>query len=104
MDTRAQLLHWAWTYGALPIAWATVVMHLRTPWTQTELGRHLLVYQTLIASILTFATVRYFYADHLPEVVEWIRWAIYMAFPPVMGWRLWLQIRFARGPDPGARR
>lgn len=99
MDTRAQLLQWAWVYFALPIAWATVVMHLRTPWTRTELGRHLLVYQALLASILTFVSLRYFYAGELPEPVEWFRFAVYMAFPPVMGWRLWLQIRYARVRD-----
>lgn len=94
-----RLLQWAWVYGALPIAWATVVMHLRTPWRRTEVGRHLMVYQALLATILTFSTVRYFSAGTLPGPVEWIRWVTYMAFPPVMAWRLWLQIRFARDRD-----
>lgn len=94
-DTRTHLLQWAWVYGAFPLAWASVLLHLRTPWRRTELGKHLLTYAVLIALILTFSVLRYFYASDLPEPVEWTRWVIYMAFPPVMAWRVSIQLRAA---------
>jgi hypothetical protein len=47
--TRAQILAWAWTYGAFPLAWLSVFLHARTPWRRTELGRHLMIYAILIA-------------------------------------------------------
>lgn len=99
-ETRTQLIQWAWAYGALPLLWFSVVLHLRTPWWRTALGTHLLVYTGLLASILTFASLRYFTGDDdFPVAVEWIRWVLYMSFPPVIAWRVWLQIQAARSRD-----
>ena len=95
-DWRAQVLAWAWVYGAMPIGWLCVLMHALTPWRKTELGRHLMVYSLLIAIILTFASIRHFTEGQLPAAVEWFRFVIYLSFPFVMGWRLSLQIRAAR--------
>lgn len=96
--TRAQILAWAWTYGAFPLAWLSVFLHARTPWRRTELGRHLMIYAILIATILTFATVRHFTQAGFPQWVEWVRFAVYLSFPPVMAWRVAIQIRARRRP------
>lgn len=96
MSERLQLwTAWAYVYGALPLAWASVVLHGRTPWRSTELGRHLFTYALIVAVILTFGAIRYFHAGALPAWLEVVRFAAYIAFIPTMGWRVLLQVRAA---------
>lgn len=94
-DTRMQILLWAWTFGALPLLWLSVVLLLMTPFWRSVVGTHLLVKTLLLASILSFATLRR-HLDEFPEWLEWTRWVIYMAFPPVILWRVILQIQGLR--------
>lgn len=95
-DTRADILQWAWTFGALPLLWLSVVLILMTPFWRSAVGTHLLVKTLLLASILSFATMRHYLGEDFPGWLEWVRWAVYMAFPPVILWRVVLQIQALR--------
>lgn len=95
-QTRMHVLQWAWVYGALPLLWISVVLILMTPFWRSAVGTHLLVKTLLLASILSFSALRYFYAGALPGWVEWTRWVIYMLFPPVILWRVILQAQGIR--------
>jgi hypothetical protein len=94
-QTRTEILQYAWVFGALPLLWLSVVLILMTPFWRSVVGTHLLVKTLLLAAILSFSALRYYVGD-LPSWVEWIRWVIYMLFPPVILWRVVLQVQGLR--------
>ena len=91
-----EVLQWAWVYGALPLLWLSVVLILVTPFWRSVVGTHLLVKTLLLAAILSFSAVRYYSGGQLSDWLEWVRWCIYMLFPPVILWRVVLQIQGLR--------
>ena len=95
-ETRTEILQVSWVYGALPLLWLSVVLILVTPFWRSAVGTHLLVKTLLLASILSFSAIRYFYEGDLPEWIEWVRWVVFMLFPPVILWRVLLQIQGLR--------
>lgn len=98
VDNLEQIAAWGFVYLAMPLAWASVLLHARTPWRRTEVGRHLLVYAVVIAVILSFSTIRYF-TTSLPEWFEVARALTYMTLIPVMAWRIAIQLRAARNSE-----
>lgn len=91
---------WLFVYVGTPLAWASFLLHLATPWRRSEVGRHLLAYAFVIATILTFAAVRWFWfrGQPFPVWLQGIQFGAYVALITVMAWRVTLQIREARRP------
>lgn len=80
-------------FAALP-AVISVLLHLRTPWRDTDLGRHLLVYSSVIAVVLVLAVIRRL--GPWPLWFEWFRTGVFALVPLVMWWRCLIQIQVAR--------
>jgi hypothetical protein len=91
---------WLFVYVGTPLAWASFLLHLCTPWQRTEVGRHLLAYAFVIAAILTFTTVRWlwFRTHSFPTWLQFVQFGTYLALITVMGWRVVLQVREAWRP------
>jgi hypothetical protein len=89
---------WLFVYVGTPLAWISVLLHLKTPWRKTELGRHLLAYAAVIAAVMTFATVRYWYKQPFPAWLEVAKFGVYVSLIVIMGWRIYLQVGSVRRP------
>lgn len=85
---------WLFVYVGMPLAWVSVILHLRTPWRKTVFGRHLLSYALVIAVIMSFAATRYwwFRREAFPDWLIVCQFSTYAALVGVMGWRVWLQV------------
>jgi hypothetical protein len=87
---------WILLGAGFPLSWASVVLHLRTPWRDTEMGRHLLLYSVAFAAVMTFAVLY-----RLTDGAGWIelpRAVTYVVLTVAMGWRVCLQVRGSRTP------
>lgn len=109
MTTHVQLWSaWLFIYAGLPLAWASVGLHLLTPWRRTEVGRHLLAYASVVAVILTFTAIRwwFFRRSPFPDWLQIAQLASYAALVAVMAWRVVLQFRATRrvGLEPNTER
>ncbi len=82
---------WLFVYAGTPLAWASVLLHMKTPWRETEMGRHLFTYACVIAAIMTFVSIQYWYKHPLPGWLDNLRFGVYAALIFVMGWRVVLQ-------------
>lgn len=85
---------WILLGAGFPLSWSSVVLHLRTPWRATEMGRHLLVYSVALAAVMTFAVLY-----RLTDGADWIeppRTFTYALMITAMGWRVCLQVRANR--------
>lgn len=97
----SQLMEWA---GAVLITWAavvgvaSVVVHSRVPWWTTELGRHLMIYMSVIAAVLAMSAIRFFVGD--APWFQVLRFIVFIGVPLAMTQRLWLQIKAQRLPRP----
>ncbi len=92
------MIAWLFVYAGLPLAWVSVVLHWRTPWRDSEMGRHLFAYALILAVIFTFASARYWTKPavwpHWLEVIHLLTYVVLIGV--VMPWRVWLQIAAAR--------
>ena len=92
------LIAWAAVVGT-----ASVIVHTRVRWRDTEMGRHLLVYMASIALVLDLSVVRIATGDS--PWFQLLRLAVFVAVPLAMTQRLWLQLKARRAaPPPGERR
>jgi hypothetical protein len=91
------LIHWAALVGV-----ASVVMHSRVRWRETEMGRHLMAYMGAYAVVLVLSCIA---LDTLPPAppapgdslwFQILRLVTFVAIPLVMTQRLWLQIKAQR--------
>lgn len=80
-------------------AWASVIVHTRTPWRRTRLGRHLMAYMFVLALTFTTLTMDMFMTPD-PTWVDVLGIVTYTFTPIVVWWRLILQVRVAREPGP----
>lgn len=80
--------------AGFPLAWTSVALHLRTPWRDTELGRHLLVYSLALAIVLSFGVLSRLTGG--ADWVEYLRAPSYAVLAGTLAWRVALQVRFAR--------
>jgi phosphatidylserine synthase len=89
---------WLFVYVGMPLAWASVGLHLLTPWYRTTVGRHLLSYALIIAAIMSFTSTRYWFfrREAFPDWLQYCQFGTYAALIFVMGWRVWLQARSLR--------
>lgn len=89
---------WLVVYGGMPLAWASFVLHLMTPWRRTEMGRHLLAYAGVIAVLLSFSAVRWwwFRRQPFPDWLSVFQLSMYVLLVAVMAWRIALQYRARR--------
>lgn len=86
------------------LAWAFVVLyHVKAPWWRSEIGRHVMTYSTVVAAVLTLATVRLFSGASLDDT-PWfaaLRLVVFAGVPAAIGWRiaiLWRVQRRNRSP------
>lgn len=84
---------WVLCTAGTPLAWCSVLLHLRTPWRSTQTGRHLLVYSVVMAVVFSFGEWRLLADRHLPVWAEAGRAFFYIALVVAMAWRVWLQVR-----------
>lgn len=98
MDVLRDITAYLFVYVGMPLAWLSLFLHLRTPWRRTELGRHLVAYAAVIATIMTFAAVRFwwFKGSHFPDWLTVCQFGVYAALIGVMAWRVVLQLRARR--------
>jgi hypothetical protein len=83
------LIHWAAAAGV-----ASVVVHSRVRWWDTEMGRHLMAYMSAFALVLLLSCVVNDVGDSAWFQV--LRLVVFVAIPLVMTWRLWLQLKAQR--------
>lgn len=79
------LLHWASIVGIL-----SVVMHSRVNWRSTVMGRHLMFYMGIFASVLVLTSLRLIFGWTNP----WfglVYVVLFTGVPVAMTQRLWLQ-------------
>lgn len=95
IEALRQSTSYLFVYVGMPLAWLSLVLHLRTPWRRTELGRHLVAYAAVIATIMSFAAVRYwwFRRSMFPDWLAVCQFGVYVALVGVMAWRVALQLR-----------
>ena len=70
---------------------ASVAVHLRVRWWETEMGRHLLAYMSVIGAVLVLSSVKIVLGDSWGFQV--LRTVVFAGVPAVMGWRLKLQVQ-----------
>ncbi len=76
------------------VATASVVVHARVPWRDSQMGRHLMAYMGVIALVLDLGVVRLIIGDYPAFSV--IRLVVFVGVPIVMAWRLVLQLQAQR--------
>lgn len=84
------LIFWSAAVGI-----ASVAVHLRVRWWASPLGRHLLAYMTIIATVLTLSSVKIVFGDS--PTFQLVRLIVFLGVPIVMTQRLVLQVRAQRG-------
>ena len=86
----AVLIHWAFL-----AALVSVILHWRVDWWRTEMGRHLMAYQFVVAVVLGLLILR---TDFFEESTFFItaRVAVFVGVPIVLTQRVWLQIKSQR--------
>jgi hypothetical protein len=83
------LIWWAAIVGT-----ASVVVHARVRWWDSEMGRHLMVYMTVIAAVLVLSVIRTVVGDSW--WFQLLRTIVFIGVPFAMTQRLWLQIKAQR--------
>lgn len=86
------LIFWAALVGT-----ASVVVHLRVRWWETEIGRHLLAYMTCVAAVLLLASFRILFGDSWWFQI--IRLVVFVGIPVTMTQRFYLQLKAQRRSD-----
>lgn len=91
-------LAWLFVYAGPPLSWASVILHARTPWRASEMGRHLFYYALILAIIFSFSAAKFFTKDHpWPYWLEVVHLSTYaVLILGIMPWRVWLQVKSAR--------
>jgi len=92
-DLGTVLIHWAALAGVL-----SVVAHSRVAWRDTPMGRHLMAYMSVIATVLVLSCVVNDVGDS--AWFQLVRLVVFIGVPIVMTQRLWLQITIRRGTRP----
>lgn len=85
------LITWAAVVGT-----ASVVVHARVRWRETQVGVHLMAYMAAFALVLDLSVIRLLLGDS--DWFQMLRLAVFVAVPVAMTQRLWLQIRAQRWP------
>lgn len=75
---------------------ASLALHMRTPWRTTLMGRHLAVYIGVLAVWWTLILLGSYLG--VPRWLEILQAIAFMAMPPVVWWRVVLQIRARKHP------
>lgn len=89
------LIVWAALVGA-----ASVVVHSRVAWWVTPMGRHLMVYMSVMAAVLVLSCVRILFGDS--TWFQLVRLVVFIGVPIAMTQRLVLQLKARRsGRDAG---
>ena len=83
------LIVWAAAVGV-----ASVIVHLRVRWWATQMGRHLLAYMSVMATVLVLSVVRLALGD--TWWFQLLRLAVFIGVPIVMTQRLYLQLKAQR--------
>ena len=83
------MIFWAAGVGA-----ASVYVHSRVRWWETQMGRHLMHYMFVIDTVLVLSVIRIIFGD------SWwfqaLRLVVFLGVPIVMTQRLYLQIKARR--------
>ncbi len=80
---------------------ASVAVHLRVPWWQSVMGRHLMAYMLVFALVLDLGVVKLIVGDS--GGFQLLRLITFTGVPIVMTWRLLLQIKAQRESRVDAR-
>ena len=85
------LIHWAAAVGLLSV-WA----HSRVTWWHTVMGRHLMAYMGIMATVLILSCI----ANDIGDSwwFQLLRLVVFIGVPVVMTQRLWLQFKAQRTP------
>lgn len=89
---------WILLGAGLPLAWTSVVLHLRTPWWRTEMGRHMLTFALVLAVVFSFGTVRQIVGADPPAWLQFARLIAFAFLVVAMGWRVVLQLEGRKVP------
>jgi hypothetical protein len=90
------LIWWAAIVGT-----ASVVVHARVRWWDSEMGRHLMAYMTVIAAVLVLSVLRTIVGDSWWFAL--VRLIVFIGVPVAMTQRLWLQIKAQRAEQDRRR-
>ena len=85
------LIHWAAAVGV-----ASVWVHTRVRWFDSEMGRHLMSYMAVIAAMLVLSCIVNDIGDSW--WFQLLRLVVFIGVPLVMTQRLWLQIKAQHTP------
>ena len=88
------LMIWAAAVGV-----ASVVVYSRVQWWHSQIGRHLMTYQAIIAVVLVLSSIRIFIGDSWYFAL--LRLAVFTGVPLVMTQRLYLLIQAQRDDARG---
>jgi hypothetical protein len=77
------------------LATGFVVVYLSVAqWWRSEMGRHLIAFNAVIAAVLWLSVVRVFVPGSADLVwFNWLRLVVFAGVPVVLGWRLWMLIK-----------
>lgn len=76
------------------VASASVVLHALTPWWRSEMGRHLMAYAGVIATVIDLGVIKLVVGDS--HGFQILRTCVFALVPVVMAWRVWLQLKARR--------
>lgn len=82
--------------AAVPAVLSPIV-HARTPWRDSPMGRHLMVYMTVLGVVLGLSAIDVFVHPD-PWWFVAVQLVSFVGVPIVMTWRLLLQLRGLRRP------
>lgn len=105
MSTSSGVLHWisnGLIFWAAAVGIASVIVYSRVQWWRTQLGRHLMAYQSIVAAVLTLSSIRVYTGNTLG--FELLRLVVFVGVPLVMTQRLWLLIKAQREDDRAEKR
>lgn len=85
------LIVWAALVGV-----ASVIVHSQVAWWDSPMGRHLMIYMSVIAAVLVLSCVRVFFGDS--QWFQLVRMIVFIGVPLAMTQRLALQLRARRKP------